>query len=55
MNKNEKKEERILALPEEILLRVTKPERYIGNEINAVMKQADQVKIRFAFAFPDVY
>ncbi|MBR0398090.1 MAG: TIGR03960 family B12-binding radical SAM protein [Eubacterium sp.] len=55
MNKNERKEERTLALPEEILLRVTKPERYIGNEINAVMKQADQVKIRFAFAFPDVY
>ena len=47
--------ERKLALPEEILLRIEKPERYIGNEINAVVKEADQVKIRFAFAFPDVY
>ncbi|MBR2189192.1 MAG: TIGR03960 family B12-binding radical SAM protein, partial [Eubacterium sp.] len=34
---------------------IEKPERYIGNEINAVVKEADQVKIRFAFAFPDVY
>lgn len=55
MKNNTLKEERRLALPEEILLQVSKPERYIGNEINAVMKQADQVKIRFAFAFPDVY
>ena len=55
MNMNENKNERELALSEEILLKVSKPERYIGNEINAVMKRADQVKIRFAFAFPDVY
>jgi radical SAM family uncharacterized protein len=47
--------ERKLALDEEILLRVEKPERYIGSEINSVMKNPDDVKIRFAFAFPDVY
>ena len=47
--------ERIPVLPEDILMRVEKPERYIGNEINAVVKKADQVQIRFAFAFPDVY
>ena len=36
MKNNTLKEERRLALPEEILLQVSKPERYIGNEINAV-------------------
>ena len=44
-----------LALPEEILLSVEKPERYLGNEVNAVHKDPDQVQIRFAMCFPDVY
>ena len=44
-----------LALSEEILLRVEKPARYIGGEINAVVKDPSQVDIRFAFCFPDVY
>ncbi len=39
----------------EILLQVTKPARYIGNEINMVVKDKDSVDIRFAFCFPDVY
>lgn len=47
--------ERKLMLGEDILLRVEKPERYIGNEVNSVMKNRNDVKIRFAFAFPDVY
>jgi radical SAM family uncharacterized protein len=47
--------ERKTALGEDILLRVEKPERYIGNEINSVMKDPEDVRIRFAFAFPDVY
>ena len=46
---------RKLALSDEILLQVENPARYIGGEINAVMKNPDQVKIRFAMAFPDVY
>ena len=38
-----------------MLRRVEKPARYIGNEINMVVKQPQSVEIRFAFAFPDVY
>ena len=46
---------RKLALTEEVLLSVEKPARYIGGEVNACMKDPDQVKIRFAMCFPDVY
>ena len=44
-----------LALTDEMLLTVTRPERYIGNEVNTVYKDAGAVDVRFAFAFPDVY
>lgn len=44
-----------LALKEEILLRVEKPARYIGSEINSVMKDRADVAVRFAMCFPDVY
>ena len=44
-----------LALSDETLLSIEKPERYIGNEVNAVYKDKDKVDIRFAFCFPDVY
>ena len=43
------------ALSEEILLTVEKPARYIGNEVNSVVKDKTQVDIRFAMFFPDVY
>ncbi len=46
---------RKLALSDEILMRVDKPARYIGNELNSVMKDTSQVDIRFAMCFPDVY
>lgn len=46
---------RKLALSDEVLLRVDKAARYIGGEINSVMKDKDQVKIRFALSFPDTY
>ena len=46
---------RKLALNEEILLKIEKPARYIGNEVNSVMKDKDKVDIRFAMCFPDVY
>ena len=46
---------RKLALTDEQLLSIEKPARYLGNEVNAVMKDKDSVKIRFAFCFPDVY
>ena len=54
MNETEKKM-RKLALPDEVLLSVQKPARYLGNEANAVYKDRAQVDIRFAMCFPDVY
>ncbi|MCD8301038.1 MAG: TIGR03960 family B12-binding radical SAM protein [Clostridiales bacterium] len=44
-----------LALSDEILLSVEKPARYIGNEINMVRKDPENVDLRAVFAFPDVY
>lgn len=44
-----------LALSDEILLTIEKPARYIGNEVNAVKKSLDDIDIRFAMCFPDVY
>lgn len=38
-----------------LLDRVQKPARYMGGEMNAVLKDPDSVAIRYAFAFPDVY
>ena len=46
---------RKLALSDEILLSVQQPARYIGGEINSVMKDPESVDIRFAMCFPDVY
>ena len=44
-----------LALSEEILMQIEKPERYIGCEYNSVVKDPSRVRIRFAMCFPDVY
>ncbi|MDD3361026.1 MAG: TIGR03960 family B12-binding radical SAM protein [Hespellia sp.] len=46
---------RKLALSDDILMTVEKPARYIGNEVNSVMKNSKEVDIRFAFAFPEQY
>ena len=46
---------RELALSDEILLKVEKPARYIGNELNSIKKDKEKVAIRFAMCFPDVY
>ncbi len=46
---------RKLALSDEILLKIEKPARYIGNEVNSVMKNKADIDVRFAFVFPDVY
>ncbi len=46
---------RKLALSDEILLKVDKAARYIGGEVNSVMKDKNEVEIRFAMCFPDVY
>lgn len=44
-----------LALSDEILMKIDKPARYIGNELNSIKKKKEDVKIRFAMCFPDVY
>ena len=46
---------RKLALPDEVLLTIEKPARYIGNEINMVVKNPEEVDVRFCMCFPDVY
>ena len=46
---------RKLALSDEILMKVDKAARYIGGEVNSVMKDKNDVDIRFAMCFPDVY
>lgn len=46
---------RKLALNDEILLKIEKPARYIGGEVNSVIKDKEKVDIRFAMCFPDVY
>ncbi len=40
---------------EKLLLNVQKPGRYVGGELNAVMKDKNSVDVRFAFCFPDTY
>ena len=54
LDKNERRNMRKLALNDEILLKIEKPARYIGNEVNSVMKDKNEVDIRFAMCFPDV-
>lgn len=43
------------ALSDEILLKIEKPARYIGNEVNSVVKDKNKIDIRFCMCFPDVY
>lgn len=38
-----------------ILKKVQKPGRYTGGELNSVVKDPKDVKIRYAFCFPDSY
>ena len=40
---------------EDLLLQVQKPARYAGGELNSVTKNLDDVAVRFAFCFPDLY
>ena len=46
---------RKLALSDEILLSIQQPARYIGGEVNSVVKDPKKVDVRFAMCFPDVY
>ena len=40
---------------EQLLLSVQKPGRYSGGELGSVIKNKDDVDVRFAFCFPDTY
>ncbi len=44
-----------LALDDTILLKIEKPARYLGNEINAVYKDKSKINVRFCMCFPDLY
>ena len=46
---------RKLALSDDILMKIEKPARYIGGEVNAVTKNLADIDVRFAMCFPDVY
>ena len=45
---------RKLALDDEILMKIEKPARYIGGEVNSVMKDKENIDVLFAMCFPDV-
>ena len=47
--------ERKLALEDDILMSVSSPARYVGGEVNSVMKTLTPGMVRFAMCFPDVY
>ncbi len=40
---------------DKVLLKVQKPGRYVGSELNCVLKNKENVDVRFAFCFPDTY
>ena len=40
---------------EKYLLKVQKPGRYVGGEMNSVIKNKEDIDVRFAFCFPDTY
>ncbi len=44
-----------LFLSDALLLSVVKPARYIGQEYNAIVKDKNDVDVRFGMCFPDVY
>ena len=43
------------AIPEKVLNLVQKPARYCGGELNSIVKKKEDVSVRFAFCFPDLY
>jgi radical SAM family uncharacterized protein len=40
---------------DKLLLKVEKPARYVGTELNEIIKNKEEIDLRFAFAFPDTY
>ncbi|MGZ9166830.1 MAG: B12-binding domain-containing radical SAM protein, partial [Anaerolineales bacterium] len=47
--------EQIESKLDRILLKVQKPGRYVGGELNSVLKDWDSVQTKVAFVFPDIY
>jgi len=47
--------EQIEAKLDKILLKVERPGRYVGGELNATLKDWNKAQTRVAFVFPDVY
>src|SRR5688572_11570789 len=47
--------EQIESQLDRILLKVQKPGRYVGGELNSIVKDWDQIKSKVAFVFPDIY
>lgn len=45
----------MLSELERMWMRVQKPARYIGGELNSIQKEKEKIDIRFAFCFPDTY
>jgi hypothetical protein len=47
--------EQIESKLDHILLKVQKPGRYVGGELNSIVKDWDKVSTKVAFVFPDIY
>src|SRR5215211_6191699 len=47
--------EQIESRLDRILLKVQKPGRYVGGELNSVIKDWDQISTRVALVFPEIY
>ncbi|MEG1426416.1 MAG: TIGR03960 family B12-binding radical SAM protein [Oscillospiraceae bacterium] len=45
----------ISKIVEKVIESVEKPGRYVGGEVNSVVKDKNAVDVRFAFCFPDIY
>ena len=44
-----------MSYPDSILHTVTKPARYTGGEWNSIVKDWEEVEVKFALAYPDLY
>lgn len=45
----------MMAYPDSILQKVTRPARYVGGEWNSVIKDWDATDVRVALSYPDIY
>ncbi len=40
---------------ESVIMQVQKPARYMGGEVGSIVKNKENIDVRFAFCFPDIY